>query len=178
MSAIWRDTGDGWKIVSPVGFPDEATLHGLVERAPGMLPLAGSPSLVVLGREVQLGSGYADLLAVETTGRFVVIEVKLRTNSESRRAIVTQVLTYGSSLWGMTVEDLENGPLARALAASGAKTVAGAVQAADQSSSMDLEAFAANLAENLRVGAFRLVLVLDEAPPELAGLIAYLGVIH
>jgi hypothetical protein len=41
----------------------------LVQQAPQMLPLAGSPQLTVLGREVRLGSGFADLIAVESTGR-------------------------------------------------------------------------------------------------------------
>lgn len=40
-----------------------------------MLPLAGSPQLTVLGREVRLGSGCADFIAVESTGRLAIIEV-------------------------------------------------------------------------------------------------------
>ena len=43
-----------------------------------MLPLSGAPSLLILGREVSLGSGYADLVGVEISGRPVIIEVKLR----------------------------------------------------------------------------------------------------
>ena len=42
---------------APAGFPDEAALHRLVEDAPHILPLADGPRLVVVGREVQLGSG-------------------------------------------------------------------------------------------------------------------------
>jgi len=41
-------------------------LHDLVAEAPHFLPLAGTPPrLLVLGREVQLGNGYADLVARE-----------------------------------------------------------------------------------------------------------------
>jgi hypothetical protein len=43
------------------------------------------PQLTVLEREVRLGNGYADLLAVESTGRLVVIEVKLSANVEPTR---------------------------------------------------------------------------------------------
>ena len=64
MAAIWSSKGTDWELLSPTGFPDEATLHTLVEQAPRLLPLAGAPDLVVVGREVQLGSGYADLIAV------------------------------------------------------------------------------------------------------------------
>jgi RecB family endonuclease NucS len=72
-----------------------------------MLPLSGSPRVVVLGREVQLGTGYADILAVEDNGRLVVIEVKLAKNSEARRAVVAQVLAYAAYLHGMQVAGLE-----------------------------------------------------------------------
>jgi RecB family endonuclease NucS len=56
----------------------------LVQDAPQMLPLSGSPRLTVLGREVRLGAGYADLIAMESSGRLVVIEVKLAGNAEVR----------------------------------------------------------------------------------------------
>jgi len=75
--AIWRQDERGWRLLSPSGFPDEATLHDLVEEAPQVLPLAGSAQVVVLGREVRLGSGSADLVAVEPSGRPVLLEIKL-----------------------------------------------------------------------------------------------------
>lgn len=59
-------------MLEPVAYPAEAALHDLVQEAPQMLPLAGSPRLTVLGREVRLGTGSADLLAVESTGRRAV----------------------------------------------------------------------------------------------------------
>ena len=65
-----------------------------------MLPLAGAPRLVMLGREVPLGTGYADLLAVERSGRLVLIEVKLARNAEARRAVVAQILAYAAFLGG------------------------------------------------------------------------------
>ena len=93
MSAIWAaDRGGAGRPLTQAGFPDEAALHDLVEKAPRMLPLAGSPRLTVLGREVRLGGGYADLLAVESSGRLVIIEVKLAGNAEARRAALDGAL--------------------------------------------------------------------------------------
>lgn len=63
MTAIWRNDGRDWTLLSPSRFPDEATLHRLIEEAPHLLPLAGSPQLIVVGKEVRLGAGYADLHA-------------------------------------------------------------------------------------------------------------------
>lgn len=57
MTSIWVSDGEAWSLLSPVGFPDEAALHELVERSPELLPLAGAPRLVVIGREVPLGGG-------------------------------------------------------------------------------------------------------------------------
>jgi RecB family endonuclease NucS len=85
MPAIWSsDPEGGWRLLSTETFEDEATLHTLVEKSPQMLPLAGSPTLAIVGREGRLGTGYADLIAIEPSGRVVVIEVKLARNAEGR----------------------------------------------------------------------------------------------
>lgn len=174
MTAIWRDDGDGWRLLAPSGFPAEDDLHTLVADAPHILPLAGDPQLVVLGREVRLGSGSADLVAVEPSGRLVIIEVKLAKNAEARRAVVAQVLTYAADLYGTDSQRLEQDNLARHLRKRDCATIAEAVASNDQAGTFDEERFAAGLADSLRHGRFRLVFVLDEAPPELIRLVGYL----
>jgi len=172
VSAIWRHDGHSWSLLKPAGFPDEAALHRLVEEAPHLLPLSGSPTVVVLGREVGLGSGFVDLLAVEPDGRMVVIEVKLARNAEARRAVVSQVLAYAAYLHGLSVEELEREVLSEHLGRRGHATIGDAVAAADQRGAFDAAAFDDSLAGNLTSGEFRLVLVLDDAPPELSDLSA------
>ena len=108
MTSIWASDSEGWRLLPPVGFPDEQTLHRLVEQTPELLPLAGSPWLVILGSEVPLGGGYADLLAVEPNGRMVVIEVKLASNAEARRAVVAQILAYAAFMKGTSPDVLES----------------------------------------------------------------------
>ena len=88
MTAIWQNNGAGWHLLVPRGFPNEATLHDLVEQTPHLLPLAGNPRLIVIGREVQLVNGCADLIAIEPNGRISVIEIKLARNAEARRAAI------------------------------------------------------------------------------------------
>jgi RecB family endonuclease NucS len=101
MAAIWGSgPGGRWRALTPANYPAEAALHDLVEDAPQMLPLAGAPRLTILGPEVRPGSGSADLVAVDATGRLVIIEVKLAGNAESRRAVVAQVLSYAGYLQG------------------------------------------------------------------------------
>ncbi len=55
MTAMWADVEDerDWR-ASP-GFGEAATSHAIVENTSDLLPLAGGPRLVVIGREVWLG---------------------------------------------------------------------------------------------------------------------------
>jgi hypothetical protein len=174
VTAIWHNDGASWRILNPKGFPDEAALHKLVEEAPQLLPLAGTPKLAIIGREVHLGSGYADLLGAEPSGRLAIIEVKLSKNAEARRAVVAQVLTYAAYLRGMTRETLEQGVLAAYLKSHDHESLDHLLIAAVQDGSFDAAAFDIGLRENLASGHFRLVLVLDEAPGELIRLVGYL----
>src|SRR5215216_636908 len=119
MAAIWQSDGTGWRLLAPTGFPDEQTLHDLVEETPQILPLAGDPRLVVVGKEVGLGNSYADLVAIEPSGRLVVVEIKLSRNAEARRAVVAQVLTYAAHLKGLSPEALERDVLGRHLRGRG-----------------------------------------------------------
>lgn len=177
MTAIWHNDGTDWRLLSPTGFPDEATLHNLVEQAPHLLPLAGTPRLIVLGREVQLGSGRADLVAIEPSGRLAIIEIKLAWNAEARRAIIAQVLAYAAYLWGLDQTTLEQDVLALHLQKRGYESLANAVASNDQEGSFDAEAFSAGITESLKLGHFRLVFVLDDVPAELVRLVNYLETI-
>lgn len=174
MTGIWANKGDGWRLLSTSDYPDEATLHDLVEEAPQMLPLSGTPNLAVLGREPYLGSGYADLIAVETSGRLAIIEVKLARNAEARRAVVAQVLAYAAYLHGLDANDLQNRVLSRHLQKLGHDSVLAAAKSVDQEGAIDDQEFTGALQTNLREGRFRLVFVLDDAPSELVRLVAYL----
>jgi hypothetical protein len=171
MTAIWQESAArGWTILEPTGFPDEKTLHDLVAAAPQLLPLSGSPRLIVLGSEVLLGSGYADLLAIEPNGRPVIIEIKLRNNTESRRAVVAQVLAYAAALHGISAEQFEREVLAKSV---GGCSLLDVVRESAQEESVDAPEFAETLGTTLRDGTFRLVLVLDKAPDDLVRLVGY-----
>jgi hypothetical protein len=138
-----------------------------------LLPLSGSPRLAVLGREVGLGNGTADLLAVEPSGRLVIVEVKLAQNAEARRAVVAQILAYAAFLRGTSLDVLEQQILRRHLLEIEAASIA-ALVAADDTDEFDAAEFDEGITESLREGRFRLVLVLDRAPEELVRLVGYL----
>lgn len=177
MTGVWTNSGEKWEWGKPRAFENEATLHELIKENPQFLPLSGSPRLVVLGSEIQLGNGYADILAVESSGRPAIIEVKLERNPEARKAIVSQIIAYAAFLQGFSIEDLEQGPLRRFLADTGHASVFDAVKAQDQEGAVDVDSFTTSLQDHLSSGNFRLVLVLDDVPAELERVVAYLDAI-
>jgi len=141
-----------------------------------MLPLAGDPELVVVGREVQLGSGYADLIAVESTGCLAILEIKLSKSAEAKRAIVAQTLSYAAYLHGFSYEGLEE-LLGRHLMSREFESLSAAASSVVQGRPFEESSFVNEISQNLESGRFRLVFVLDEAPPELVRLAGYLEAI-
>lgn len=177
MTAIWLE-GDGgsWSRQDATPYANEQALHDMVMQTPELLPLSGSPRLTVVGREVALrGSGYADVLALEPDGRPVVIEVKLRNNAESRRAVVAQALSYAASLFGLSPQEFEQMVASRHLGGqSQGQSLFDRVQENLQDESLTPADFGASLEAHLTAGSFRVAIVLDEAPPELVNLVGYL----
>jgi hypothetical protein len=102
-----------------------------------------------------------------------VIEIKLKQNQEARKAVVAQVLAYAAQLQGSTLEQLDLA-VAPYISKRGNTTIEDAARAADQSADFDSSIFRQQASESLRLGAFRLVLVLDQAPDELVQLVGYL----
>jgi len=125
---------------------------------------------------VRLGSCSADLVAIETEGRLCIVEVKLAKNAEARRAVVAQVLTYAAYLRGTSRQAFETDVIGSHIQER-FDSLAAAVSADDITGSFDSEAFLAGVEESLGTGSFRLVLVLDAAPPELVKLVGYLELV-
>ncbi|MEV4347759.1 hypothetical protein AB0J83_25160 [Actinoplanes sp. NPDC049596] len=175
MTAVWGlDQAGKWQPMATIPYAAEQELHNAVAEGPQMLPLSGSPRITVLGAEVQLGAGRADILAVESSGRVVIIEIKLAGNSEARRAVVAQILSYAAYLQGLDLEYFQKATLGPHLSKFGAATVWDVVSADDQEGALDQASFTQGLADSLAGGDFRLVLVLDQVPDELVQLVGYL----
>ncbi len=97
--------------------------------------------------------------------------MKLRRNSEARRAVVAQALAYAAYLHGLTLEELERRVLANHLAKRDHETLAGAVAAEHQEGDFDEAGFEEALALDLAAGRVRLVFVLDDTRERLSTMI-------
>lgn len=177
MSAVWHKQEGRWELLAPEKFDDEKTLHELIDANPKLLPLAGKPELVVAGSEVRLGTGFADLVALEPEGRVAIIEVKLARNSEARRAVVAQVLAYCAFLHTVTVDVLEKDILGSHLRQRDYQDLTDAMEKNDQEGSFDRDTFLEGLRDCLDQGSFRLVFVLDSVPEDLTRLVGFLDTV-
>ena len=77
----------------------EQYLESWIETDPDLLQLG----LTIIGRQVKVEGGIIDLLAMDSIGRLVVIEVK---RGMLRRETIAQIIDYASSIATMSKEEL------------------------------------------------------------------------
>jgi len=89
---------------------NEAWLQEVLEKAPGLLPIAEiddrvQPPLFSLGCEISTPAGSIDNLFISASGHLVVVETKLWRNPEARRKVVAQILDYATHVrrWNYSI---------------------------------------------------------------------------
>lgn len=159
------------QVLDEVDAHDEAQLQERMKRQPELFPLEEMDlvgPLLVVGRETRLPSGAVDLLGVTRSGDVVVIEFKTGPQNPDFRSALSQVVDYGSDLWGMTFDAFEAGLAAAyfesarcpAGPAKGAKSLAEAAAATWPDWDEEEESrFVEGVANVLASGAFRYVVV-------------------
>lgn len=171
MFLVRRVGQEGWRVPKTSAYSDEAALQAIVANSPTLLPgEGGAPVVIVTEMEID-AARYPDVIGVDESGEITIVECKLRANSEIRRAVVGQVLSYASGLWGLSYEEFG--------ARFSARTSHGG-SLADQmracaSPDWDEEAFREAVAASLAAGRFHLVIAVDEITEELKGIIRYLN---
>ena len=99
---IWKidqRSGTGSKVDLADGVETEEMLEGILVANPEML-MGG---LTLVGRQVPVGTGSADLLGIDEEGRLVVFELK---RGKLTRAAVAQILDYCTYLENLSDPDL------------------------------------------------------------------------
>lgn len=89
----------------------ESFLDDLLFAYPDILPVRELDSayieLVPLCKQMETGTGPADLVFATSSGRLVIVENKLWRNPEARRKVVAQLLDYAASISKWSYEDLQ-----------------------------------------------------------------------
>jgi alkylated DNA nucleotide flippase Atl1 len=103
------DNTGAFCVATEARFDSEERLHEAIARHPEVLPTEdlGMGALVTLANELDLGHGPIDTLAADGAGRLVIIEFKRGSENPDVRKVVAQVLDYGTSLWKLAYDELE-----------------------------------------------------------------------
>lgn len=165
--------------------PAEKNLHDVLTQRTGLLP-ADDLELcdpVVVGREANLESGYADLVLVDQTGQICLVEVKNEGNPDTRR-VVAQLLDYAAALWQLSVEEFGRAVLGSFLGGSGepadfsrdiAEYVRSHASSPQDAPVADDDALLNGLEQSLNTGRFRLVVAAPLIPRGLEKVMEYLN---
>jgi hypothetical protein len=163
-----RKPGGTWEPPGVVSYENERELQQLVTGSP---ELVGAASHVVAVREFPLRSaGTLDVLIIDVDGALTLVEAKLNRNPDIRRAVVGQLLGYAGGLWGMAYDELD-----AAVEHREGATLAELAEAKADGADFEAEIFRAQVASNLREGAFRLVFAVDEITEDLKRAVEYLN---
>lgn len=174
-------------LLTEVAAHDEAQLQETMRGNPDLLPIdefGMVGPLMVVGRETVLPSGAVDLVALARSGELLIVEFKTGPSNPDFRAVLAQLLDYGSDLWGMSLEQFEQAVAARYFASSycsstafkGESTLGGAMKTA-WSDMTDDEAVALreSLSHQLETGSFHYVAVAQRFTPTVLKTVDYLN---
>ena len=101
---VYRWEGTGFRQLRALRFGEERDLEDLLERDPAFL--LENERLLVISRQAPIGHRQkVDLLAVDTTGNCVIIELK---RGKPHRSSIAQLLEYAASVSKLTYADLES----------------------------------------------------------------------
>ena len=160
---IYSDMNDIMRLGQPAEYDDDAELRDLIECNPGVLQIERSETLTSLG----LAIGSAGLVAVEPSGRPVIIQTRLRKNYDRMQHPVSGVFRNAAFLRGYDLRKFERDKL-------GGESVFERVISNPRSGlCLDKSAFESKLRRHLRRGDFRLVIAMDSASDALGEIVAH-----
>ena len=165
---IRRPGDNAWHSPSARTVGNEAELRDLLAESPELLPGPEDVPLVAV-TEFSVKTGYVDIVAVGSDGSILVTECKLKANPEIRRQVLGQVLSYAGAIWGMSFEEFDH-----AFERRSGQSLLSLGDVYDDPE-WDADGFRKTISSNLKLGAFRVVVAVDEITEELKQSISYLN---
>ena len=166
-SRLFTFSGESVSPVSQSPFANEDELQGLIARNPGLLTLDSDPvdyRLYLVRREQAVSrpgntENYIDILFVDSEAVPVIVEAKMRQNSEIHRAVIGQILSYAAWVRSLPVDTILSG------------------LSENEKTSVDFssDAFVKKLSSNLSSSRFRLIIAADSIPEDLESSISFLN---
>lgn len=156
---VRQDSG-AWNEPALSGYALESDLQEILSEHPELIPGVSDSALVC--REFQSDVGPADIVVVDGGGEITLVECKLAANPQVRREIIGQLFDYAARLWRMDIGIFIQKWVDRT-----------GVQPFPPDDVGEL--LRTEVSNNLREGAFRLVLAVDEINEPLKRMVEYLN---
>jgi hypothetical protein len=130
-------------------------------------PLNSDLKIISLGREINSGAGYIDILLLTSDAELIVVETKLWRNPEKSRTVLAQILDYAKELCKWDYEDLNNAVISAQRDQKSAKTLSLKDIIVQEFSNQNLTDFLEILFQNIQKGIMNLSIIGDKISPNL-----------
>ncbi len=185
---IFREDGGPQQHLLEILAENEAELQNFLIDNPDLFPIEEIglvDSILVVGKESTVPSGFIDMIAMARTGEVLVIEFKTGPGNPDFRHVLAQLFDYGSHLWGMSCEQFEaeavrffNSERCSDPRLKGKKSLAEAATATwSDFSEEELGQLQDRLARHLSGGSFYYIIAAQDFTPEIRQTVEYLNVV-
>lgn len=172
---VFHDTGNGWRPLGDWRYASEEELERLLLGKPDLIAPERVEVRTVWARQLSRLGNALDLVGVGSDGSVTIVECKLGRNREERREVVAQVLEYASALWQMPVDEFLSAFTARTEGRRDPGEALSKGASTTQPGPFDLAEWRRLLAENLRLGRFRLIIAVDDMSHGLKRIVDYVN---
>jgi hypothetical protein len=150
---------------------NESWLQEVIHKNPQTYPiesnLNGEMKFISLGREINTGAGYIDVLLLNSDGELIIIETKLWKNPEKSRTVLAQIIDYAKELNKWSFDDLNNAVLLAQRSQNSSTTLSLEDIIKQEFNNQNHTDFIDTLINNLQEGNFILSIVGDKISPNL-----------
>ena len=145
----------------------QKVLHDNPQTYPIENPLNRDLKIISLGREINSGSGYIDILLLTSEAELIIVETKLWRNPEKSRTVLAQVIDYAKELSHWGYDDLNDAVIAAQRNQKLNKTLSLRKIIETKFSNQNQTDFIDILTQNLQQGLLKLSIIGDKISPNL-----------
>lgn len=145
----------------------QKVIHDNPQTYPIENPLNKDLKIISLGREINSGAGYIDILFLTSDAELIIAETKLWRNPEKSRTVLAQVIDYAKEIskWGF--DDLNNAVISSQRNSQSEKALSLKEIIAKEFSNQNQTDFIDILIQNLHKGILKLSIIGDKISPNL-----------
>lgn len=159
------------KIDESTSVYNEDWLQKVIHENPQTYPIENSlnfgQTIISLGREINSGAGYIDILLLTSNADLIIVETKLWRNPEKSRTALAQVIDYAKELSNWGYDDLNDAVISAQRSQKLDKTRSLREIISDSFPNQDQTDFIDTLSQNLQTGLLNLSIIGDKISPNL-----------